>query len=33
MAMKTSYVVQTFVPKRKRLVPTDREVISTESGT
>ncbi|MDR7035995.1 MULTISPECIES: hypothetical protein [Methylobacterium] len=32
MAMKTTYVVQTFVLKRKRLTPGDREVTGTESG-
>ena len=32
MALKTTFVVQTFVIKRKRLVPGDREVASTESG-
>ena len=32
MSMKTTFVVQTFVLKRKRLVPGDREVSPTESG-
>ena len=32
MAMKTSYVVQTFKVVRKRLVPGDREATTTESG-
>lgn len=32
MSMKTTFVVQTFVLKRKRLVPGDREVAPTESG-
>ena len=32
MTMKTTYLVQTFVIKRKRLVPGDREVSPTESG-
>jgi hypothetical protein len=32
MAMKTTFLVQTFVIKRKRLVPGDREVAPTESG-
>ncbi len=32
MGMKTTFVVQTFVVKRKRLVPGDREVAPTESG-
>lgn len=32
MTMKTTFVVQTFVLKRKRLVPGDREVSPTESG-
>lgn len=32
MTMKTTYLVQTFVLKRKRLVPGDREVSPTESG-
>ncbi|GEP04014.1 hypothetical protein [Methylobacterium oxalidis] len=32
MAMRTTYVVQTFVLKRKRLVPGDRQVAGTESG-
>ncbi|MBX9933083.1 MAG: hypothetical protein K2Y56_16350 [Methylobacterium sp.] len=32
MTMKTTFVVQTFVIKRKRLVPGDREVSPTESG-
>lgn len=32
MAMRTTYVVQTFVLKRKRLVPGDRQVVGTESG-
>ena len=33
MGMKTTYIVQTFVIKRKRLVPGDREVAPTENGT
>ena len=32
MGMKTTFIVQTFVIKRKRLVPGDREVAPTESG-
>ncbi|WP_336485984.1 hypothetical protein [Methylobacterium nigriterrae] len=32
MGMKTTYVVQTFVLKRKRLSPGDRETAPTESG-
>ena len=32
MAMKTTFVVQTFVVKRKRLVPGDREVTTSENG-
>lgn len=32
MPLKTTFVVQTFIEKRKRLVPGDREVASTESG-
>ena len=32
MTMKTTFVVQTFVVKRKRLVPGDREVAATENG-
>ncbi|MEA1833452.1 hypothetical protein U8607_15310 [Methylobacterium durans] len=32
MTMRTSYVVQTFVLKRKRLVPGDRESTAAESG-
>ena len=32
MSLKTTYVVQTFVIKRKRLVPGDREVAPTENG-
>ncbi|KQP67648.1 hypothetical protein [Methylobacterium sp. Leaf112] len=32
MAMKTTFLVQTFTIKRKRLVPGDREVSATESG-
>jgi hypothetical protein len=32
MAMKTTFLMQTFVIKRKRLVPGDREVSPTESG-
>ncbi len=32
MGMKTTFVVQTFVLKRKRLSPGDREVAPTESG-
>ncbi|CAO4153300.1 hypothetical protein [Methylorubrum aminovorans] len=32
MAMKTTFLVQTFVLKRKRLIPGDREVSPTSSG-
>ncbi|WP_437871149.1 hypothetical protein ACSD7O_19475 [Methylorubrum extorquens] len=32
MAMKTTYLVQTFVLKRKRLVPGDRQVSATSSA-
>lgn len=32
MAFKTTFLVQTFVLKRKRLTPGDREVAVTESG-
>ena len=32
MAMKSTFMVQTFVIERKRLVPGDREVSPTESG-
>ena len=32
MGMKTTFVVQTFTIKRKRLVPGDREIAPTESG-
>ena len=32
MGLKTTFVVQTFVLKRKRLSPGDREVAPTESG-
>ncbi|SFG60182.1 hypothetical protein [Methylobacterium gossipiicola] len=32
MALKTTFLVQTFVIKRKRLVPGDRELAPTESG-
>ncbi len=32
MAMKTTYVVQAFELKRKRLVPGPKEVVGTESG-
>lgn len=32
MALKTTFVVQTFKVVRKRLVPGDREVAPTESG-
>lgn len=32
MAMRTTFLVQTFAVKRKRLVPGDREVAPTESG-
>jgi hypothetical protein len=32
MAMKSTFMVQTFVIKRKRLVPGDCEVSPTESG-
>jgi hypothetical protein len=32
MAMKTTFLVQTFAIKRKRLVPGDREVAVTEHG-
>ena len=33
MGMKTTFVVQTFIIKRKRLIPGDREVAPTENGT
>ena len=32
MTLKTTIIVQSFVIKRKRLVPGDREVAATESG-
>ncbi|MCJ2108011.1 hypothetical protein MKK70_22070 [Methylobacterium sp. E-041] len=32
MGMKTTFVVQTFVIERKRLLPGDREVAPTDSG-
>ena len=32
MGMKTTYIEQTFVIKRKRLVPGDGEVAPTENG-
>lgn len=32
MTLKTTFVVQTFIVKRKRLVPGEREVAPTESG-
>ena len=32
MALKTTFVVQTFELKRKRLVPSAKEVAPTESG-
>lgn len=32
MTMRTTFVVQTFIVKRKRLIPGDREVAPTESG-
>ena len=32
MAMKTTFLVQTFVIKRKRLIPGDRQVSPTSSG-
>ncbi|MCE4225408.1 hypothetical protein HCU64_16755 [Methylobacterium sp. C25] len=32
MAMKTTFLVQTFIEKRKRLQPGDREITPTESG-
>ncbi|WP_437871227.1 hypothetical protein ACSD7O_20335 [Methylorubrum extorquens] len=32
MAMKTTFLVQTFVLKRKRLVPGDRQVSATSSA-
>lgn len=32
MAMRTTYLVQTFVLKRKRLVPGDRQVSTTSSA-
>lgn len=32
MTLKTTFVVQTFVMKRNRLTPGDREVTGTESG-
>lgn len=32
MTIKTTFLVQTFTIKRKRLVPGDREVSPTESG-
>lgn len=33
MAMKTTFLVQTFVLKRKRLVPGDRQVSTTSSAS
>lgn len=32
MTMKTTFLVQTFVIKRKRLTPGDREIVITEFG-
>jgi hypothetical protein len=32
MAMKTTFLVQTFVLKRKRLIPGDRQVSTTSSA-
>lgn len=32
MGMKTTFLVQTFVLKRKRLGPGDRQIATTESG-
>ncbi|MGW5960655.1 hypothetical protein [Methylorubrum thiocyanatum] len=32
MAMRTTYLVQTFVLKRKRLIPGDQQVSPTVSG-
>ena len=32
MAMKTTFLVQTFVLKRKRLIPGDRQVSPSSSG-
>lgn len=32
MTMRTTYLVQTFVLKRKRLVPGDRQASTTSSG-
>ena len=32
MGMKTTFLVQTFIIKRKRLGPGDRQVAPTESG-
>ena len=32
MGMKTTFVVQTFTIKRKRLIPGDRELAPTEHG-
>ena len=32
MVMKTTFMVQTFMIKRKRLAPGDREVLPTASG-
>ena len=32
MAIKTTLVVQSFIIKRKRLIPGDRELAPTESG-
>jgi hypothetical protein len=32
MALKTTFIVQTFELKRKRLVPAAKEVVGTESG-
>ena len=33
MAMKTTFLVQTFVLKRKRLVPGDRQISTTSSAS
>ncbi|GEP09786.1 hypothetical protein [Methylobacterium gnaphalii] len=32
MAIKTTHLVQSFIIKRKKLIPGDREVSPTESG-
>lgn len=32
MAMKTTFLVQTFVLKRKRLIPGDRQISPTSNG-